>query len=208
VSSRWPRLTLHRSQLGSWHHRRAACSRWLLTYFASRSAWLVAPSMWIEQSLASYLLCRAVSLVRHVAPSACSEQSLASYLLGRAVSLARGAIGVRHADVRRAVVGFLLTSPRSQLGSWRHRRVACSRWLLTYIAAQSAGLVAPSTCSVQCHRRAARSRWLLTYIASQSAWLVAPLTCISSARGAIDIQCGVVGYLLTLPRSPLGSWRP
>jgi len=32
------------------------------SYFASPSVWLVAPSMWIEQSMASYLLGLAVSL--------------------------------------------------------------------------------------------------------------------------------------------------
>ena len=68
----------------------------------------------------------------------CSLQSLASYLLCLAVGSARGAI-----DVQRAVVGYLLTLPRSRLDSWRHQCELSVRWLLTYFASQSARLVAP-----------------------------------------------------------------
>ena len=105
-----------------------------------------------------------------MAPSTCSEQSLATLVLCLAVSSARGAI-----DVQRAVVGYLLTLPRSQPGSWRHRRAVSSRWLLTYFA-QSAWLVAPLTCSVQ------------------SLVTLALCLAVSSARGAIDVQRAVVGY--------------
>ena len=140
-------LTMLRSQCGSWRHRRAVSIRWMLTYFASQSARLVAQSAGLA------------------APSTCAVQSLASYFLGRAVSWARRAI-----DVRRAVVGFLLTLPRGQLGSWRHRHAVSSRWLLTYGASQSAWVVAPSM-------------WI-----EQS--LAAYLLCraVSLARGAIDVQ--------------------
>jgi len=115
-----------------------------------------------------------------VAPSTCCVQSLASYLLRLAVSWARGAIGVQL-----AVVGFLLTWPRSQLGSWRHWCADSSRWLHTYMASQSAGFVAPSTCGMQS---------LASYILRLA---------FSWACGAIDVQLAVVGFLLTMQRSQL-----
>ena len=152
-----------RSRLGSLRHRCGLSSCWLLTYFAARSAWLVATST-------------------------CSEHSLASYLLGRAVRLARGAIDVRH-----AVIGYSLTLPRSQCDSWRHRRAlssrwprltlhriqlgslrhrraACSRWLLTYFASRSAWLVAPLM-------------WI-----EQSLAIYLPCRAVSLARGAFGMQ--------------------
>ena len=92
-------------------------------------------------------------------------QSLASYLLCLAVSWARGAVGVQ-----RAVVGYLLTLHRSQLGFLRHQHTACSRWLLTHFASQSVWLFAPSTCSEQS---------LATYLHGLA---------VSWARGAIHVQ--------------------
>ena len=81
VSSPWLLLTLPCSQLGSWCHRRAASSRWLLTYFGSRSpvSWargaivhrLAVCSRWLLTDFAS----QSAGLV---APSTCGVQSVAS----------------------------------------------------------------------------------------------------------------------------------